>query len=120
MKEKERHESEMTLYESLKPGLLVYDPSLPMQQLPVKPVEEADAKSQKPDFDMNASDDQDHCSSDDIDSGGRSSQVHPVIESSADVRTAIVSTCSVESSNEGNEFELLRRVDEKLNGAESS
>lgn len=96
----ERHESEMTLYESLKSGLLVYDPSLPMQQLPVKPVEEAHAKSQKPDVDMKASDDQDHCSSNDIDSGGGSSQVHPEIESSADVRTAIVSTCSIEPSKE--------------------
>ncbi|KAG6520477.1 hypothetical protein ZIOFF_017533 [Zingiber officinale] len=100
MKEKERHESEMILSESLKPGPLVYDPSLPMQQLPVKPVEDVDAKSQKPDVNMKASDDQNDCSSNDINSGGASSQIHPEIESPASVRSAIVSTCSVKPSKE--------------------
>ncbi|KAG6475803.1 hypothetical protein ZIOFF_065032 [Zingiber officinale] len=118
MKDKERHGSEMTLCESSKPGPLVWDP-LPMQQLPVKPVEEADVKLQKAGGDMKASD-EDHCSSEDIDSGGGSSQVHPEIESSADVTTILGSMCSVEPSKEGNKFELLTREDEKLSGAGSS
>lgn len=108
MKDKETHGSEMTLCESSKPGPLVWNP-LSMQQLPVKPVEEADVKLQKPDGDMKAFD-EDHCSSEDIDSGGGSSQVHPEIESSTDVTTIIGSMCSAEPSKQTSSSCLLERM----------